>query len=402
MRNAGAFDIVLQFVRILVLRKRFILAATFLMTLAGVVAVVLWPSTYRAFGIIKPPKSENGSSIESALKESSGGGGLAGMLGTFISGSESGEDDCMTILGSASFGRLVIEKFDLVTVYKFGRGGKKYFFADVLKQFQKKAEFEPTENGAIKISMEDKSPQRASEVVAFMIHALDSIYTSIQRTSTKQRLSYVDQRVGMTEADVKRFEDSLVDFQNRNNLFLPEIQVQAILESATKTELEIETVKEDMALEGAIRGTSGSRYQNLAVQKRLLQKVLQRKLQAPTDSNSLAMPVRMVPALATEYFRLERAYKVKLGLYKYLIQQAEALKLDADKNIQVITVLDSPWANDKRVAPKRRLVVETVFILAFLFSSLIAVLMAVWEKHRAEGSETHKLVMDIRKNLFKL
>ena len=263
-------------------------------------------------------------------------------------------------------------------------------------------EYETTDYNAIKISAEDKSPDRAREMVAFMIHSLDSVYTSMQRLSTKQKLVYVDQRVAMTEADVKRFEDSLVDFQNHHNLFLPEVQVQAILENATKTELEMETVKEQMALESALRGKEGSKYQNLAVQRNLLQKSLQSKLQDPSDSNSLVLPVRMLPALATEYFRLERGYKVKLGLYKYLIQQAEALKLDADRNIQVITVLDAPWTNEKRVSPKRRIVVETVFILTFLLSALLAVLSTLWERQKAESNETRMFVSEIRSKIFKL
>ncbi|MEO7425077.1 MAG: GNVR domain-containing protein [Fibrobacteria bacterium] len=402
MRNASGVDVVLRFVRIIVAKKRFILLSTFFCTLIGVIAVMVYPSTYQAVGIIKPPKNEGGSPIESALKESSGGGGLAGMLGSFISGAESGEDDCMTILNSASFAKLVIDRFDLLKEYKFGRGGKKYYFADVLKQFFRNVEYEITDYNDIKVSVEDKSPDRAREMVAFMIHALDSIYTSVQRTSTKQRLQYVDQRVALTEADVKRFEDSLSAFQNKHNLFLPEVQVQAILENATKTELEMETVEESMALEAALRGKDGSRYQNLAVQKRLLQKTMNGKMRSPTDSNSLVMPIRNIPAMATEYFRLERGYKVKLGLYKYLIQQAEALKLDADKNIQVITVLDQPWTNDKRVSPKRRIVVEAVFILSLLFATVLAVLMSLWDRHKQEGSETHRLVQEIRKDLFKI
>lgn len=401
MRNDSGLDVFLKFLRVLVRRKVFILGTTFCVTAIAAVIVFLYPSTYKSIGVIKPPRSENSSPLESALKESGGGAGLAGMLGSFIGGAETGEDDCMEILGSSAFAKLVIEKFDLVKAYKFGKDGKHYYFADVLKQFFRDAEFEVTEHGAIKLSMESESPERASEMVAYMIHILDSSYTAMQRTSTRQRLAYVDQRVNMAEADLKRFEDSLADFQNKHNLFLPEVQVQAILENATKTELEMESVKEEMALESALRGTNGSRYQNLAVQKRMLQKTLQERLRTPADSNSLVLPVKMMPALATEYFRLDRAYKVKLGLYKYLIQQVEALKLDADRNIHVITVLDPPWANEKRVSPKRRLVVEAAFILSLLFTSLIAVLLSLWERHRLEETGTYRLMRDIRANLIK-
>jgi len=121
-----------------------------------------------------------------------------------------------------------------------------------------------------------------------------------------------------------------------------------------------------MALEAALRGKSSGHYKDLAVQKELLESALQRQLRSPEDSNTLILPARMLPALATEFFRLERAYDIKLGVYKYLVQQVEALKLEANNNVQVISVVDPPWSNDKRIAPKKRVMVEVTFFLSFI------------------------------------
>lgn len=398
--EASGLDIFLRLVHVLVGRKRFIAGCTFLATAASVVAVLLWPSSYKSIGTIKPPRNESGSSIEAMLKDA--GGGLGGLLGSVIGGVESGEDDCITLFGSNRFARLVIDRFDLETVYKLKGTGKKYFPADVLKRFYKNAEAVVTDEGALQISFKDRSADRARDVVAFMILTLDSLYTDIQRKATIQKLSYVDLRVSMAEAELKRQEDSLAAFQIRHNLFLPELQVQSIVENAARTELEIEDVKEELAMEAALRGTSGSRYQNLLVRKRLLENILSRKIRSRADSNSLVLPVRQVPMLATEFFRLERAYRVKLGLYKYLIQQAEALKLDADKNIQVISVIDPPWANEKRVSPKRRIIVEAVFILSFLLSAAFAVFREFWTRSVREGEDTRRLLEGIRQELTRI
>lgn len=403
MNDANGFDILLRLVKILAARKRMILLFTFCTTVAAIIFVLVVESSYKAAGLVKPPRSESGSPIESMMREA-GGGMAASLLGSFIGGDEEGLNDCLGILNSTRFARLVIDKFDLETRYKFKRKGKtsKYFYANVLKEFRERAEYTVTDENALMISMEDKSPETARDMVQFMIRALDSIYIAMQRTVTRQKLEYIDQRLTMAETDMKALEDSVVAFQKRNNLFLPEVQVQFILENAAQTEVQIESLKEEMALEGALRGTSSSRYRDLKVQRRLLEKTMLGKMRDRVDSNSLVHPATTLPTLATEYFRLERAYKIKLGLYKYLVEQVEALKLDADKNINVLTTIDPPWVNDKRVSPKRRIIVQAVFILSLLLSSLLAVILALWDKRKADRPELGAMLQDVRRSLFRL
>jgi len=402
MSKMSGFDIPLRFFRLLVLRKKTILLITLLPTLLCAIVVMVSRSTYEADALIKPPSGEGTSSIESALKESAGMGG--GLLGSVLGGSESGTDDCMNLLKSVRFAKLVIDRFDLATEYKLtsAEKPKKYYFADLVKRFQRNTQFQLTEEeDAIEISMRDKSPEQAREMVSFMIYTLDSLYTDLQRTTTQRQLEYVDQRLSLADSDMKHMEDSLVAFQGRYNLVAPEAQVKLILENATQTEIQVETLKEQMALEAALRGTSSASYKDLATQKDLLERAVQRQLRSPSDSNTLILPTRTLPALAIEYFRRERAYDIKLEIYKYLVQQAEALKMEANKNVQVISVLDPPWTNDKRVSPQRRVLVETVFILSFIFAVLIVLLQTAWEMRKKEDSESENIFLEIKRNLFK-
>lgn len=400
MSNVSGFDILLRFFRLLVLRKRLVFFITLIPTVVCIFAVILATSKYKAQALIKPPTSRGFSPIEAALKESGGG-----LLSSVLGGSETGINDCMYILNSVRFQSQVIQKFDLETRYKFKRGGKprKYFVADVIKRFQQNAKFSIThDEDAITISIEDESPKQAAEMVSYMVHALDSLYTEIQRTETNHRLEYVNLHLAMSEAEMMSVEDSLVAFQKRHNLLLPEAQVRILLENATQTELQVEKLKEDLDLEAALRGTSSARFRDLTIQKNLLQQTLQGQLRNRADSNTLMLPARTLPALANQYFRLERAYTIKLGVYKYLVQQVEGLKLEVDKKFQVISVIDPPWVNEKRTSPKRRVLVEAVFLLSFIFGMVLVVLQSVWQKHREENSETSELLSDIKNNLTKL
>jgi capsule polysaccharide export protein KpsE/RkpR len=403
LQNASlsGFSPLLKLLNILVLRKRFILGVTFLGTAVAALTVMILPSRYRSEALVKPPSAEapEQGQLKSMLEDA---GPLSGMLGSFFGGA-TGENDCLNILGSVQFARLVINRFDLETRYKFKGKGKKYRFANVLKAFNKNFSFAVTDEEAIRITFEDKDPVFATQVLDFTIHTLDSMYTDIQKKVTNQKLGYFDTRVALAEKEMSSLEDSLVKFQNHNNLYLPEVQVQATLESVVKMEAELELLDQQMQLEAALRGKDSPRFGSLRVQRNLLERDIRKKFRGNRgDTSSLAFPVHSMPALANQYFRLERAYKVKLAIYKFLIQQFEFLRLEAQKNMRVIAVLDPPWPNDKRVFPMRRLVVQMVFVLLAVLSALAALVHYAWISHVKRDPELADMARDVRKNLLRV
>lgn len=391
----SGFDIILKFLQILVHKKKLILGITGAGTLVACVTVFFLPKSYRATGLVKPPVSESGGSLNSLLNEA---GPLSGLMGSLLP-NQSGEDDCLSIMASAQFARKVIEKFDLVHVYKFDKQ-KKYYMADVMKAYSKKAGFETTDEHAIVISVEDKSIERSKDMAVYIIGLLDSMYIDLQKKTINQKLGYYNERVGVAEREMTILEDSLAHFQNKNHLYLPEQQVKATLELTVNLEAQIEVLGQEMDLESSLRGKDTPRYQKLDLQKRRLQKELRSKFEGSSDTSSLNLPINVVPSLALEYYRIERAYNIKLTLFKFLIQQVEMLKLEQAKNIKAISVIDPPWANDKKVSPKRRLIIQIVFLALLAFSSLLAVILTLWEKHKTGNTDTYRRIQDIRNGLF--
>jgi uncharacterized protein involved in exopolysaccharide biosynthesis len=397
--SLSGFDPLLKLIHVLVLRKRFILGITLTGTALAALIVMLVPQKFRADALIKPPGNESSDQmgLKSVLEEA---GPISGMLGSFF-GSGTGQNDCLNILGSVQFARQIIKKFELEKRYKFNER-KNYKYADVVKVFNRNFSFAVTDEEAIRIGFEDKDPAKAAEVVEFAIHELDSMYTEIQKRSTNQKLAYFDERLGLAEKEMTTLEDSLVRFQNRNNLYMPEVQVPSTLESVVKMEAEMETLDQEMELESALRGKSTSRYDNLKIQRQVLDRDLRRKFAGHNDSSSLVFPVHSMAAMANEYFRLERAYKIKLTLYKFLVQQTEFLRLEAQKSMKAIAVLDPPWANDKRVSPLRRLVVEMVFALLLVLTSLAALVYHLWRMRLDQDPELARLAGSVRANLLKV
>jgi capsule polysaccharide export protein KpsE/RkpR len=331
-------------------------------------------------------------------------GNMGGIFGSLL-GRESGLDDCMNILGSTRFADLMIRRFDLETRYEFRKPGKKpkkYYHSDVVKRFRKNFSFEDTDEGALRMSMKDTSAEMARRMVAYAIYALDSLYTHIQRDAVQKKLAYVDQRLSIAESEARMLEDSMVSFQKQNDIIVPEAQARLVIQSAAQTEVRRGILEEELALEANMRGTSSAKYADLQVQKRMVEETLRKQVDGQKNTGTLMPATRDLPSLIAEYFRLERAYTIRLAVYKFLVQQSEMLKLDAERNIQVISVVDPPWTNNKRVSPKRRVVVEAVFILSFLASVAFVVVAAAWKRHREENPSTENLIAQIKAGLTRI
>jgi uncharacterized protein involved in exopolysaccharide biosynthesis len=385
-------DILLDFLHILVRKRNWVLGFTLACTVIAIITVLLLPPTYRVGALVKPPSSDNGNPMSSLLENA---GPLSGMLGSFLS-NQSGSADCLSILGSSIFAQKVIDRFDLVKVYKFHKK-KTVYISDVMKAFRKKFSFELTDEDALLLTVEDKDVVRAKEMMTYMTQLLDSMYIDLQKRTVRQKLDYFNERVALAESDMTRLEDSLATFQKTYNLYLPEQQVKSMLEVTGKLEMQIEVLSQEMDLEAALRGRETAHYQKLGLQRQRMGKELKARFGGRTDSSSLSLPIRIVPALALEYYRLERAFTIKFTLFKFLIQQAEMLKLEQAKNIKAVSVIDPPFEDRKRVAPKRRVIVQVVFIASFIFAALIAVLWALWERHRRDGTATYGRFVSIGK-----
>ena len=391
----SGLDILLDFIHILVIKRRLVIGFTLLCTLIAIVTVLVMDKTYRVVALVKPPASENASPMASLLENA---GPLSGLMGSFL-GNQSGSSDCMSILGSSLFAQKVIDKFDLIKVYKFDKK-KTIHISDVMKTFHKKFSFTLTDEDALRLTMEDGDMHRAAQMMEFMTQLLDSLYIDLQKRAVKQKLEFYNQRVELAQKEMNVVEDSLAAFQKLHNLYMPELQVKSMLEMTGNLEMQIEVLSQEMDLESSLRGQSTPQFQKLSLQRQRLQKELRNRFAGHTDSSSLSVPIRGVPELALEYYRLERAYNIKFTIFKFLIQQVEMLKLEQAKTIRAVAVIDPPWEDDKRVAPKRGVIVELTFIAAFIIASMAAVLLALFDRHRKEASPTYSRWLAIRQGLL--
>lgn len=178
-----------DFIRVLWRLKWWLILWTGLVMAVTLAALLQMPKTYRANAILVPPEVDQVWPTPDGLKTRFG----AAAVGGAIKPGTSATDIVQGMLKSRRMAEAVIAKFDLANVYP----GEKTFElpswlrgdslmgplrSEIIETLRGRMEVRVTENGLLSLSVEDRDPKRAAEMVRFCLEELDRINLSLQTT----------------------------------------------------------------------------------------------------------------------------------------------------------------------------------------------------------------------------
>jgi capsule polysaccharide export protein KpsE/RkpR len=330
-----------------------------------VFVVVMWvvKPMYAASAIVTPPASSQ--TMAGALSGMLGGAsGMSSLLGL----SETSEDAnaVWTILNSWELHDMVIDKFDLANHYEF----KGKFHADLLKDFRKNFGLELNKEEMFSLYYKDTDPKLAVEVVKFMLEKADSAFNAFKTRQARQSREYFQSRLDSCEHVLDSLLKDFVNFQVTNNVYEPGVQLEATIKYLSELQAMREEVGMEMNFEKLDRGENSKRYQELSKRMQGMNSALGGTLKGKHKDIGI-LELKKSPELYADYLRREAEIRIQEAMYKVLRQQSEQMRLEEAKMLTNLHVLEPPWENDKKVSPRRGLIlIFTVFFTFFLASLL--------------------------------
>jgi hypothetical protein len=85
-------------------------------------------------------------------------------------------------------------------------------------------------------------------------------------------------------------------------------------------------------------------------------------------STELFIPFREIPEVGINYLRIRRDYEIQNKLMEFLLPIYEQAKIEEQKEIPVVLVLDTAVPAQKKSSPKRSLIVFAAFFISLFFS----------------------------------
>lgn len=359
---------ILDYLGVMYKWKNFILAVVILVTVVSVVISYLIPEKFKASTVVVVPQGSD-----------MGLGGLTGLLGgkssTAALGaklfgiSSSSEDLLLGILNSRTSLVNVIEKYNLAEYYEVDDGNTD----KILRSFAKDLAFSPNEWGMIEVEVINEDPVLAADIANYFVVLLDSLNRKINVEQATNNRLFIEKRYLQNVLDLKNAEDSLYTFQKKYGVFAVPEQLEAAVKASA--ELESQVVKQEIALLLMQEqfGKESQQAAMIAAELNLLKGKVMELKQSDKLSNpsNVFLPFKEVPSLTLQYFRYFREIEIQSTILEVVLPLYEQAKVEEQKSLPTVMVLDAAVPPKLKDSPKRMLIVLFGFFISFFAVSVL-------------------------------
>jgi tyrosine-protein kinase Etk/Wzc len=321
----------------------------------------LWlPKVYESTATLLTPDERDGRSLGLATALAASGI-MQSFPGLAIPSMTSQRDIFVGILRSRTMAQDIVEHFHLQQRYEAK------FLSDAIERLLKATTVALSKEGIISVKVEDTDPQLAADIANFYVANLDQMLARIATTEASKQRVFVAVRLTETERELRRAEEALRQFQEKNKVIALQEQARGAVE--TTAQLKGEIMASEVQLE-VMRKFATEANADVIKLKRRIEEMKRHLAQMqygqgwvlPAESrnpgeprNEIHIPFAQVPELGLELARLMRDVKVQETVYTLLTQQLEQAKIAEARDTPTVQTLDKAVPGDRKSKPKIKL-----------------------------------------------
>lgn len=343
--------------------RYFIISLTIFSCLSAILIAYNIPSEFKSKSVILSISSK---ANEFNQLSSFNNSAIARALGSKLFGvAKTNEDIILGILKSNYFKKIIIDHFNLNKYYKCKN------IEGTIRKFENDLSVTPNEFGMIEISILNRDPSVAAEVLNFTIAKLDSIFSNYQLKLIKNSRIFLEKKVNEGMIELLAAEDSLANFQLKFGVFDLPIQVKLALEILSQFESQYLNLEIENEILKRSYGLDSYKYQLSSERLSYFKEVLI-DFSHNIESNVLN-PFIFLPEVYLNFYSLKRSIKNREAIYKSLVPLHEAFKLRENTNVPTIMVLDTAVPSSSHELPRRSFIIISGFFISFFLSLVLVI-----------------------------
>lgn len=383
----------LDYLIIILKRKKFIIKMTCSITLIIGIIVFLMPNKYDAVVRFLPPQQGSTASMASALLSQLGG--LSSLLGV---GSSSSGDMYVGMLTGNTILDKVIDRFDLMKRYKTGIYWILPFYREdcrgkIIDDVVMAAN-DPV-SGIVTVTVEEEDPKLATNMVTSFVDELKTLCAKVAVLEAAQRRLFYSEQLKMTKENLAKAEEAMRGFQEKTGVMQPDAQAQAVITNDAALRAQIAAKEVEINVLKTFSTVNNPDLQK--AEEALLgmrQQLSKLEVKGGGGPNPL-IPTGRMPSEGLEYVRKLRDVKFNEGLYENLAKLHELAKLDEERSapITAIQVIDQAVVPEKKAKPKRVLVIFLSLFVGFFLSIFTAFILEYKEKTASRATNSERITL---------
>ena len=332
---------------------------------AAVVSLVislLMTPIFRAETKILPPQ-QNSSIIASQLLNQMGG--FASLASSAV-GIKNPNEMYIGFLRSRTVYDKIIDRFGLMKLYD-----AKYR-EDARKDLAEALAARSGNDGMLVVSVEDPDPKRAADMANAFVEEMIGVSRGLALTEAAQRRLFFEEQLKDVKLALASAEEGIKGFQEKTGALKIDDQARAVIQGIGNLRAQIAAREVQYKVAQTFATPQNPDLQRIEEELRGLKAELNKLEQKGGNSPDPLMPTGRMPSVGMEYLRKLRDVKYNETLYELLAKQYEMAKLDEARDAAVIQIIDKAVQPERKVKPKKAIIVALSTLTAFLLSILLA------------------------------
>ena len=343
---------------VLLQRRWAVVKVTGIFILIGILLCLVLPTRYTSTAQLMPPQKID--SLSDMLTAQLGISSLTAAGSSFL---KDPNGIYVGILQSRPIEDAIIKKFDLMHLYRSRN------MRDCRKELEDRTDIESEKSTLVSISVKDRDPQRAADLVNAYIAEFRALTTSVTLQETARRRLFYEEQLNKQKDALALAEANLNQVQKNKGMIHP-LQAEVIMGGLAMLRAQI--AAQEVQVQG-LRSFSTEHNADLQLAEKELaamQGEAAKMAEHGSSSDFSDIGLKDVPDVGLSFLRAAREVEYQQAVYTLLLKQYEAARLDESNEAYVIQVIEPAIPMDHISSPKYALILAISTILGFLFGVL--------------------------------
>ncbi|MDA3843398.1 MAG: hypothetical protein PF588_03395 [Candidatus Kapabacteria bacterium] len=355
---------------VLMLKYKVFMIVSIVIAIGASVGISLQMDNWYTSTVNAVPPKQSGDLLKSALGSMSSALKQFGM--TKLGGSGEGYEFTV-LLFSRSVKDSMIKKYDLATDYDIPDTAMTL----LREEFGSNLDVTYEKDGNYTISIMSKDREKAAVMANDYIEITNGLAVDVFKSEAVFNRKYLERRIGVLDANITVTGDSLQKYSSKYMLFSPEDQAKAV--SMAYSEMKAELLKQEMLYEMLVNKLGEKDYLAKS-QLKLIAKLKAKIFESETTPGFAGnFTMKNATKISIEYMRLYAELETFTKVKDFLLPMLEDARLDENRNLQSLVVVDPAIPADKKTSPKRSLIVIGSVFGTFVLSVLFILLLQAYK-----------------------
>lgn len=275
----------------------------------------------------------------------------------------------LVILRSRSLKDSVINKFNLKSAFQL----EDTSYSAVLRELEDRYEISIEKAGNYLITAWDTDPVRAAEISNYIITCANNLSVSLLRPELYANRVYLETRYKQIDNEIIALSDSMNRITGSSLIFSPLDQAKSF--SSVFSEMKSKEMENEILL-NLYRSSYGVNDPNTKMQENLLSEIKQKLVDIESKSGVIGNSnIKDASRISMNYLKLYSLYEANIKLKAAMIPIIEKSKIDEQRFVPSLYMIDSGRPSDKKDRPKRSIMVVGAFFGSLVFAIVLVVVI---------------------------